>query len=60
LACILDTVDVYKELLSAIWKDQYKTDLPEGIDLLLGQLKHELGTFPLANTPINEQLYNDG
>lgn len=56
LASILDTVDVYQELLIAVWKDKFNKELPEDIDLLLGELKFRINSYPLANTPINDDL----
>jgi hypothetical protein len=56
LASILDTVSVYQELLEAVWKDKYNKELPEDIELLLGELKFRINSYPLANTPINDEL----
>ena len=56
MANLLDTVDVYQELLDQIWKDKYKAELPEDITLLLGELKYKLNLQPLAGEPINEEI----
>jgi hypothetical protein len=56
MVSILDTVDVYQEVLETIWKDKYKEQLPEELTLLLGELKFKIGLVPLSNTPINEEL----
>lgn len=56
MASILDSVDAYQDLLAEIWKDKYKEDIPEGISLLLGQLKFELSKYPNVGDNIKEEL----
>ncbi len=49
-------MDAYQELLAELWKDKYKEDIPEGISLLLGQLKFELSKYPDVGDNIKEEL----